>query len=130
MPNSFPTQWTVAHQAPLSMGFPRQEYWNELPFPSPGNLPDLRIKPMPPALAGKFFTTEPGGKPITEIQRGKIVQKRLQNCRNKTVCVLESCELFFHFVTNFKKWQHIIHMPFYGSPVDKANIKSCIPSQR
>ena len=81
-------------------------------------------------IGRQVFTTEPGGKPITEIQCGKIVQKRLQNCRNKTMCVLESCELFFHFVTNFKKWQHIIHMPFYGSPVDKANIKSCIPSQR
>ena len=36
--------WTVAHQAPLSMGFPRQEYWSGLPFPSPGDLPDPRIK--------------------------------------------------------------------------------------
>ena len=102
MSNSFPTQWTVAHQAPLSMGFPRQEYMNGLPFPSLGDLPDLGIKPMPPALAGKFFATEPRGKPITEIQGVKIVQKRSQNWRNKTMCVLESCELFFHFVTNFK----------------------------
>ena len=56
----FVTPWTVAHQAPLSMGFPRQEYWSELPFPSPGDLPDPGIKPMSlvsPALAGRFFTT-------------------------------------------------------------------------
>ena len=43
------TQWTVAHQASLSMGFSRQEYWNGLPFPSPGNLPDPGIELMPPA---------------------------------------------------------------------------------
>ena len=46
MSNSFVTQWTVACQAPLSMGFPRQEYWSGLPFPSPGDLPDPGIKPM------------------------------------------------------------------------------------
>ena len=40
MSDSFVTPWTVAHQAPLSMGFPRQEYWSGLPFPSPGDLPD------------------------------------------------------------------------------------------
>ena len=59
----FPTPWTVAHQAPLSMAFPRQEFWSELPFPSPGNLPGPGIKPMSPALAGRFFTTEAPGKP-------------------------------------------------------------------
>ena len=55
------TPWTVAHQAPLSMGFPGQEYWSGLPFPSPGDLPDLGIKPVSPALAGGYFTTEPPG---------------------------------------------------------------------
>ena len=53
----FETPWTVAHQAPLSMGFPKQDYWSELPFPSPEYLLDLWIKPMSPALAGRFFTT-------------------------------------------------------------------------
>ena len=50
----FATPWTVAHQAPLSMGFPRQEYWSRLPFPPPGDLPDPGIKtasPASPALA-------------------------------------------------------------------------------
>ena len=46
----FETPRTVARQAPLSMGFPRQEYWSELPFHSPGDLPDPGIEPMPPAL--------------------------------------------------------------------------------
>ena len=56
----FVTPWTVALQAPLSMGFPRQEYWSGLPCPPPGDLPDPGIKPMslmPPALAGRFFST-------------------------------------------------------------------------
>ena len=46
----------LAHQAPLSMGFSRQEYWSGLPFPSPGDLPDPEINPTSPALAGGFFT--------------------------------------------------------------------------
>ena len=61
----FVTPWTVAHQAPLSMEFSRQEYWNGLPFPSPGDLLDPRIEPVSfafLALAGRFFTTEPPGK--------------------------------------------------------------------
>ena len=56
----FGTPWTIAHQAPLSMVFFRQEYWNGLPFPTPGDLPDTGIESLPfksPALAGKFFTT-------------------------------------------------------------------------
>ena len=58
---SFATQWTVAHQASLSMGFPRQEHWSGLPFPSPGDLPDPGIEPASPALTHGFFTTEPPG---------------------------------------------------------------------
>ena len=56
----FATLWTVAHQAPLSSGFSRQECCSGLPFPSPGDLPDPGIKPkspMSPELAGGFFTT-------------------------------------------------------------------------
>ena len=59
----FVTPWTLAHQAPLFMGFPRQEYWNGLPCPPPENLPNPGIEPTSPALAGGFFITEPPGKP-------------------------------------------------------------------
>ena len=55
---------TVAYQAPPSMGFSRQEYWNGLPFPSPGDLPNPEIEPMSPALADRFFTVKPPGKPM------------------------------------------------------------------
>ena len=58
------TPQTVAHQAPLSMEFSRQEYWSVLPFISPGDLPDPGIKLGSPALAGEFFTTEPQGKQL------------------------------------------------------------------
>ena len=63
------TPRTGVHQAPLSMGFPRQEYWNGLPFPSPGDLPIPRVKPASPALAGRFFTTEPPGKAYPDLKR-------------------------------------------------------------
>ena len=63
--NSFVTPWTVAHQAHLSMGFPRQEYWSRLPVPSPRNLPKLEVKSMSPTLQVNCFTTEPWGK-LTE----------------------------------------------------------------
>ena len=55
----FATPWTVAHQAPLSMGFLWQEYSSGLPFPSPGDLPETGIEPTSPAFAGGFFTTDP-----------------------------------------------------------------------
>ena len=57
--------WTVAHQAPLSMGFPRQQYWSGLPFPSPGQLSDPGIKPRSPALQADSLPSEPPGQPIS-----------------------------------------------------------------
>ena len=58
------TPWTVAHQPPLPMEFSRQEYWSGLPFPPVGDLPNSGIEPASPALVGRFFTTEPPGKPL------------------------------------------------------------------
>ena len=57
----FVTPWTVAQQAPLSMGFSRQEYWSGLPFPSPGDLPDPDIEPRSHALQADALTSEPPG---------------------------------------------------------------------
>ena len=53
----------ITHLAPWSTGFPRQEYWSGLPFPSPWDFPNPGIEPVSPALAGKLFTSEPPGKP-------------------------------------------------------------------
>ena len=63
MTDSFATPETLAHHAPLSMGFFRQEYWRGLSFPSPGDLPDPGVKPASLALAGGFFTVVLPGKP-------------------------------------------------------------------
>ena len=65
----FATPWIIAHQAPLSMGFSRQEYWSGLPFPPLGDLPDPGTEHASPeslALAGRLFTTEPPGNPRGE----------------------------------------------------------------
>ena len=59
----FATWWTVAYQAPLSMGFSRKKYWSGLPFPSPGDLPDPGIEPGFPTLEADALTSEPPGKP-------------------------------------------------------------------
>ena len=66
------TPRTTAHQPPLSIRFPSQEYCRGLPFPPPGDLPDPGIESPSPALAGRFFTAEPPGKPPSEIKHAKI----------------------------------------------------------
>ena len=68
------TQWTVTYQAPLSMGFPRQEYRSGLPFPHLGDLPNSGIEsasPASPESVGGFFNTEPPGKPPVAISHAK-----------------------------------------------------------
>ena len=62
----FVTPWTVAHQAPLSMGLSQQEYWSGFPFPSPGNLPDPRIKTVSPAFQVDSLLDKSLGKPQWE----------------------------------------------------------------
>ena len=62
--------YRLVHQAPLPLGFPRQEYWSRLPFPSLGDLLDPRIEPATPSLAGGFFTTKPSGKPSMHLKPG------------------------------------------------------------
>ena len=74
------TPWTVVHQTPLSMGFPRQKYWSGLPFPPPRNLSHPEIKPASPALTGRFFTPEPPGKSqiLITLVRFHVLCKTLQ----------------------------------------------------
>ena len=64
----FVTPWTVAYQAPPSMGFSRQEYWSGLPFSSPGDLTNPGIEPRSPALEADALTCEPPGKPLNACQ--------------------------------------------------------------
>jgi len=75
------TPWTVARQAPLSIGFSRQESWNEQPFPSPWDLPDPGMEPMSlgsPALVGGFFTTDLSEKPKVGKCRNRAIKRLLQ----------------------------------------------------
>ena len=76
----FAIPWTVACQAPLFMEFSRQDYWNGLPFPSSGNLPDPGIEPRSPALQADFLPSELPGKPIMiDSVKEKLVRRRQKN---------------------------------------------------
>ena len=76
------TPWAVSCQAPLSMGFPREEYWSRYSFPPPGDLPDPEIKPNSPALADELSITEPPGKPFPS---HKQMLKARANCKCKRI---------------------------------------------
>ena len=69
----FAIPWTVAYQAPPSMGFPRREYWSGLPFPSPGDLTDSGIRPGPPTLQSDTLQSEPPGKPAQDGMSGQKI---------------------------------------------------------
>ena len=94
----FATPWTGAHQAPLSLGFSRQEYWSGLPFPSPGELPDPGIEPRSPALQADALTSEPPGKPtlqqenrLNEKPRHRNEQRPFTATRKSESEVAQSC---------------------------------------
>ena len=78
MSNSFATPWTVAHQAPLSMGFSRQEYWSGLPFPSLGDLPDPGVEPMSPALQVGSLPLSHQGSPFYFLENA--IEPALDEC--------------------------------------------------
>ena len=69
MSDSFASPWTVACQDPLSVGFPRQGYWDRLSFPFPGDLPNRGIKPVSYASVAGLSTTEPPRKPPTWMEK-------------------------------------------------------------
>ena len=84
----FVTPWTIAHQAPPSMGFSRQEYWSELPVPSPGDLSDPGIEPRSLALRAEVLTSEqPGIRPLVNPERDVTERKR---CKTSTAQVLSA----------------------------------------
>ena len=89
----FVTPWTIARQAPLSMGFSGQEYWSGLPFPSPGDLPDPGIEPGSPALQADALSSEPPGKPKSLLKEilYTLVSEVAQSC--PTLCDPMDCSL-------------------------------------
>ena len=93
----FVTPWTVAHRAPLFMGFFRQEYWSRLPFPSPGDLPDSGIEHLSPPLAEGFFTTEMPEKPshiITRKMRFPELSSKPYLCHPTSLLAFKLVNLF------------------------------------
>ena len=118
--NVFVTLWIVACQAPLSMGFSRQEYWSRMPFPSPGDLPNTGIKPVSlvsPALAGRFFTTKPLGKSELIFVVDFFLAAYLETCSVQ----------FSHSVMSDPLWLHRMqHTRFRcPSPTPRASSNSC-----
>ena len=87
------TPWTIAHQAPLSMGFSRQEYWSGLPFPSPGDLPDTGIEPWSPALQALFTVWATRGSLRIAVSQNSISLHLIQKSHNNSG--LNNSELYF-----------------------------------
>ena len=82
MSNCFVTPGTVTCQVPLSMEFPRQEYWHGLPFPSPGGLPNPEAELVSPALAGRFFTTRATWEALQYSQPDCCMHGTFRVCKN------------------------------------------------
>ena len=98
------TWWTVARQAPLSMGFSRQEYWSGLPFPSSGDLPDPGIKPRSPALQADSLLTEPPG----HSQEGICVYIQLRHFVSQQKLTLRFSS---HLYSQISWWMCIDRLP-------------------
>ena len=121
MSDSFVSPWTIACQASVSMGFPRQEYWSGLSFPSPGDLPDPGIKPMPPessALTGGFFSTVPQGKPLVCLQFSSVQSLTLCDPMNRSTPGLpvhhqlpEFTQTHVHWVSDASQPSHPLSSP-------------------
>ena len=108
----FVSPLAIAHQASLSMGFSRQEYWSGLPFAPPGDLPRSGIKPESPALACGFLTTEPSEKPLMgEYKQAKLIVYwpllRNQGAYHKQVVLLANCFPLFksYSIVTILKWK-------------------------
>ena len=83
MSDLFVTPWTLACQAPLTMGFTRQEYWSGLPFLSPGDVLDPGIKHVSPTLVGGFFTLVPPKKPTSRYQNNGKKEGKGNHTKNE-----------------------------------------------
>ena len=114
-------RWTVAHIAPPSMGFSRQEYWSRLPFPSPASLPNPGIAPRSPTLQADSLPTELSGKPCSEIsqQRKKysvlplVCESSYMNALHTLKCSLNKQQALRlqRFYPSYKGWTSGLSAP-------------------
>ena len=110
------TPWTIAHQAPLSMGFARQEYWSGLPFPSPGDRPNPGIDPRSPALRADALTSEPPGKHYTVFVLYFLFPDSHQNfLHHFFLCFFVSLSLIYYFSSEFTKLKCLHYHHFKSS---------------
>ena len=107
----FVTPWTVAYQAPLFMGFSRQEYWNGWPFPSPGDLPNPGIEPRPLTRQADSLLSEPPGKSwlIREMGIKRVTQTPLNHCNDLTAHVIYCTQIarkaMTRYSNDFGRWK-------------------------
>ena len=104
MSHSFATPRTAAHQAPLSMGFPRQQYWSGLPSPSPGDLSHPGIEPTSSALAGRFLT------PLSEVGSPRVLPGGLNDIIHAKVST-EQRAVFSLTLTGDRQKSKSFHYP-------------------
>ena len=123
--NSFATPWTIARQAPLSMGFPRQERWSGLPFPPPEDLPDPETEPP---VSPAFFTDEPPGKPRRTYIQPKTLSS--QSCygghgpRGQNSCRRWRFHQQFSFLPALHTPISKVHL-WKGAPLGRPPIHCC-----
>ena len=101
----FATPWTVAYQAPPSMGFSRQEYWSGLPFPSPGDLPDPGIEARSPALEADALTSELPGNPNLQQKPPAMIKGsefELPRSKSQTQYPVVGCDTLDQLLKTFK----------------------------
>ena len=117
----FVTSWTIARQAPLFMGLPRQEHWSGLSFPSPGDLPNPEIQPVSlasPVLAGRFFNTAPPGKEYMDILL----------CKNSLNCALKTFAFYCLYI--IRNFFFMGNCCFPAFPIHKKNSRIYIGQSR
>ena len=111
----------VCH-APLSVGFPRQELWSGLQFPSPGDRPDPGTEPPSPALAGGFFTAEPPGKPFTMYESESEVTQSCPTLWDPMGCSLPGSSVHGIFQARVLEWVAISFSKGSSQPRDRTQV--------
>ena len=110
----FVTPWTVAYQAPLSMGFSRQQYWSGLPFPSPVDLPNPGIEPRSPALQTDALPSEPPGKSLQKEMLNNSIQTSSEDGKGNVHFHIKSCTVLHASIYSLLHQLSTGKCPFYG----------------